>query len=369
MRNEEWKSLFCEQASTCTIMNFFVLFLFDGNLIFFVRLVTVTAFYFLTGCHECEIMKEGQGVAESEFLWKTCEKNPKHEKFIPFHNDLNIHTALLPHRIHGKGHRHIKAAGDLVVRLRVQWTSPDRPDDDDLSSYRGTGRLRLGSGFIQSEDIESESSGPCPCGKCDGASASRSWIFSVWTACHVVYNTEEAKRVKVDLFYDDENSELEGRMKSLWPVSVKFSNPNLDICEMACVTHDEKLAERIISIERNMDREIFSHLDLRPLLKNDLVPQLISEPSHGGQKLAVCISHPHGQPKMLTIGKVISCEKGGILKYDTPTCPGSSGGPVFVVDETYSILWLAHAHTGVHRDKPRKLEGHINYCNMLGYRM
>ncbi|XP_059144643.1 uncharacterized protein LOC131931808 [Physella acuta] len=50
--------------------------------------------------------------------------------------------------------------------------------------------------------------------------------------------------------------------------------------------------------------------------------------------LCIHIGHPHGMSKQVTIGEVISTDTGTghyTFMYNTPTCPGCSGGPVFVV--------------------------------------
>lgn len=50
--------------------------------------------------------------------------------------------------------------------------------------------------------------------------------------------------------------------------------------------------------------------------------------------LAIHIGHPHGMSKHVTIGEIITTntDKGHYTcMYNTPICPGCSGGPVFVV--------------------------------------
>ena len=53
-------------------------------------------------------------------------------------------------RVHTDEHRDVvRAMIDETVRLRVYWTSPDRPDDDEFSNHRGTKISRMGTGFIR----------------------------------------------------------------------------------------------------------------------------------------------------------------------------------------------------------------------------
>ena len=103
---------------------------------------------------------------------------------------------------------------DLTVRLRLYWTSPDRPDDDEFSNHRGTVTPRMGTGFIRrvSDPVSDK---PCPCDKCNGEITRKFWRLEVRTAAHVVYNTEEAKSTRVDLFYDDDSCKFDGRMVTL----------------------------------------------------------------------------------------------------------------------------------------------------------
>ena len=124
----------------------------------------------------------------------------------------------------------LKVLADLAVSVRVQCTSLDKPDDDSLSEYRGTDWLRVGSGFIHCVTVlGSKSDETCHCDNCDGKHNDKHWSFSVSTASNVVYNTEEAKATKVDLFYDDESCQHEGRMKTVRAVKVLDSAPELDI--------------------------------------------------------------------------------------------------------------------------------------------
>ncbi|GFS13372.1 hypothetical protein ElyMa_003135100, partial [Elysia marginata] len=145
-------------------------------------------FPLLLGHHECEIFSAREDeTAESEYKWKICEKNPGHEKFIPaqhFRENClqRLHTADQRERLY--------ARIDRTVRLRVSWTSLDRPGVDTLSSIRGTKLLRFGTGFLQYVEAS------CPLNEGNGQIPTRQWKFKVQTALHVVYNTEEAKQTR-----------------------------------------------------------------------------------------------------------------------------------------------------------------------------
>ena len=135
---------------------------------------------------------------------------------------------------------------DLTVRLRVYWTSPERPDEDLFSYARGSDITRIGTGFIH-HVYDHVSDKPCPCVKCNGEITRKFWRFKVLTAAHVVYNTEEAKSTRVDLFYDDYSCKLDSRMVTVTGMEVVEIEPDSDVCDMMYVTHDEALVERIKS--------------------------------------------------------------------------------------------------------------------------
>ncbi|KAK3731188.1 hypothetical protein RRG08_043464 [Elysia crispata] len=226
-------------------------------------------------------------------------------------------------RVHNDEYRdQLRLEIDLTVRLRLYWTSLDRPDDDELSYHRGTMTPRMGTGYI-SHVSKPVSDKPCPCGKCNGEITRKFWRFSVRTAAHVVYNTEEAKSTRVDLFYDDDSCRFDGRMVTVTPLRVVKIYHDEDLCYMECVTHDEALGERIKSlwtslysvIRKRVDLDL-SSLDCLPPCDRDRCPTLI-------------VSHPHGQPKKITLGQGRDHQL-PLVVYNAATCPGSSGAPVFL---------------------------------------
>ena len=265
----------------------------------------------------------------------------------------------------------VRAIADLTVRLRVGYTSQDRPDGDPLCWNRGKSIPRVGTGLIC--DVDSEINKPCPCVYCDGQEVRKYWRFYVQTAQHVVYDTEEAKRTRLDLFYDDETPRQDGKVVSVWALRVDWSDTENDRCRMVCVTHDVRIGEMVESLVRRWDsltegirsRPIYSKrsslLDRLRLAvatrsrsrsiyfkKSSLLDRLreaeatrsISRPIYSkksilsgeGQVYTLIISHPHGQAKKITLGKQRPKVKGGNSdygEYETATCPGSSGAPVF----------------------------------------
>ena len=223
---------------------------------------------------------------------------------------------------------------DRTVRLGVYWTSPDRPDNYPFSNDRGTKIRRMGTGFIR-HVFKPVSEKPCPCDTCNGEITKKFWRLRVWTAAHVVYNTEEAKSTKVDLFYDDDSCKSDGSMMTLTGLEVVRISHDADICYMECVTHDEALAGRIESLDWSLHSAITERLDLG-LPYPDILP-----PCDEGRLPILIVSHPHGQPKKITWGQWRYGEF-PCVEYNAATCPGSSGAPVlwFYRDPRYRRLNL-----------------------------
>ena len=260
----------------------------------------------------------------------------------------------------------VRAAADLTVKLRVGYTSQDRPDGDPFFGVRGESIPRVGTGLIYL--VDSEINEPCPSVYCDGQEVRKYWRFLVLTAQHVVYDTEEAKRTRVDLFYDDETSRQDGKVVSVWPLRVDRSSAEDDRCVMECVTHDERIGEMVESLYRRWDslsevtrsRAIYSKKSsLLDRLRKAEATRSRSRPIYSkksslsgeGQWYALIISHPHGQAKKITLGKLRPRVKGGnsgYREYETATCPGSSGAPVFKLYTEGDDVILLHGVYGYH---------------------
>ena len=258
----------------------------------------------------------------------------------------------------------VRDTADLTVRLRVGYTSQDRPDGDPLCGNRGKSIPRVGTGWIW--HVDSKINEPCPCVYCDGQEVRKFWRFRVQTAQHVVYDTEEAKRTRVDLFYDDETSRQDGKVVSVWALRVVGSNTEYDRCRMECVTHDERIGEMVESLYR---RWVFLYEDIRskPIYfkKSSLSDRLREAEAAGsrsrpiyskksslsgkGQLYTLIISHPHGQAKKITLGKLRPTVKDDnciYQEYETATCPGSSGAPGFMLYTKGDDVFLRHSYHG-----------------------
>ena len=306
----------------------------------------------------------------------------------------------------------VRVTADLTVRLRVGYTSQDRPDGDPLCGNRGKSIPRVGTGWIYR--VDSEINEPCPCVYCDGQEVRKFWRFGVETAQHVVYDTEEAKRTRVDLFYDDETSRQDGKVVSVWALRVDGSNTENDLCYMECVTHDERIGEMVESLRRHWD-SLAEDIRSRPIyfMKSSLLDRLRKAVATGsrsrsiyfkksslldrlreaeatrsrsrpiyfkksslsgeGQVYTLIISHPHGQAKKITLGKLRPPVKGGnsgYQEYETATCPGSSGAPVFVLYTEGDDVFLRHSYHGyIHSwtQSSSVSTDQINYGHFTGF--
>ncbi|GFR96019.1 hypothetical protein ElyMa_000957600 [Elysia marginata] len=84
--------------------------------------------------------------AEGSKEWKTCDKNPGHEKFIPAQEFLLEH---LPQEYRTPEILAlVQAEAELTVRLRVQHTSAARPDGYPFCNFRGRDVSHTGTGVV-----------------------------------------------------------------------------------------------------------------------------------------------------------------------------------------------------------------------------
>ena len=247
----------------------------------------------------------------------------------------------------GELHREwVRVTADLTVKLSVCYTSQDRPDGYAFCHCRGSSLPRVGTGFIYS--VDSEINKPCPCDKCNGQEVRKYWRFYVVTAKHVVYDTEEAKKTRLDLFYNDETSHQDGKVVSVPALRVVRSDDEYDQCSMECVTHDERIGEMVESLYRrwgSLDKAIQSRSTPIYFNTSSLSDRPREMSTRERQDYTLIISHPHGQAKKITLGKQREL-KDGVQDYQTATCPGSSGAQVFDVYTEVDDAGLRHRGLG-----------------------
>ena len=234
-------------------------------------------------------------------------------------------------------------------------------DGDPFSDVRGTNLPSLGTGCILAVD-DPECDKPCPCAGCTGVIPRKFWIFGVRTAAHVVYNTEEAKSTKVDLFYDDDSCKLDGRILTVSRLKMVDINYDCDACDMMFVTHDEALGSRIKFIFRCWWGGYKEPLFLSGL---DFLPSC-----DGGRNPITVVSNPHEQHliQTVTVGRWIY-EKAPFVEYNAATCPGSSGEPLFglnIVRHSWlHYFMLPSIHSGSFTSTTTQHQDHLNLLTRI----
>ena len=231
-------------------------------------------------------------------------KNPRHEQFMSVSDFIDSLSCSDSEGDLDLVRECFRVAADLTVKLSVCYTSQDRPDGYPFCQYRGSSLPHSGTGLIRR--VDSEINKPCPCDKCNGQEVRKFWRFEVVTAQHVVYDTEEAKKTRLDLFYDDETSHQEGKVVSVPALRVDWSNTEYDQCRMECVTHDEKIGEMVESLYRrwdSLDKAIKSRSTPFCFNTSSLSDRPREMSTRERQFYSLIISHPHGQAKKITLGK------------------------------------------------------------------
>ncbi|GFN78565.1 hypothetical protein PoB_000507100 [Plakobranchus ocellatus] len=233
-----------------------------------------------------------------------------------------------------------------------------RPKGYIFSSSRGSSTPHYGSAYINSVE---KHSGSCPCCDCHQkmqcASLGMSWwSVDLTTACHVIFDTQEAQCTAVDVFYDDETSKSCGRMKTLKGVEVLARNFEADSCKVRCVTHNEHLALELQQVISKYNYKVWT---------------VRNPPLRAVGRLCLIVSHPHGQAKKVTLGKVEAVQKFNSAKnrliYSTDSCPGSSGGLVLALQDDIGpgTEWLTWAlWTSVHCSKAQGLNRNRSNCEI-----
>ncbi|KAI8761664.1 hypothetical protein BgiBS90_030696 [Biomphalaria glabrata] len=278
-----------------------------------------------------------------------CTKNLNHQNFIPM---KNFRMADLP-----KGFQTIDLYNSivnfskLVVKIVVSSFSKDRCPGLNLMDYDldPNDRGMNGSGHFWDISKCRWHESPCPCSTCRAeGTRSQGWgELHVFTANHVVCNNEEAWQTKIYYGYD---GNCQYSPEILVGYQVVQSSEKDDTCELVVITHDRVFLDKVKSqIDTCMKTSrAISDLEMVTLLQK-------------GKYLTIIISHPHGFEKQVSIGyskgrSVVQNDRGSTVGvkyyYDTPTCPGSSGAPVFVVGKERSTLrYPPHVSGNVKRNR------------------
>lgn len=286
-----------------------------------------------------------------------CEKSEQHSDFHEF-GDFDMYA--LPERIrHPAVVAWLWNCSALVVRLN--------------NSKNATGRVILLSRQRKSMTCENEN---CPHRETQGPQHVIYHGLAIITNKHVVKSNDEAKRTRVEFFYNDPSSrQLVTREMG---IELNSTNRAMDHTVFTCTAHSLDLliiVNKLLSIITYTWQKIPRTVRLNT------------------KQFAIVISHPHGTAKKISIGKKIRtavrndsgdavknvillrdiynlCEKNkGLLRfegyynqvkditlsyrvtyYTAATCRGSSGAPVYmgnVVTENHLESNPPHTHRGV----------------------
>jgi len=291
--------------------------------------------------HEVELVCEDchhEGVRE----WEKCMKNPGHHHFYRY-KDLTIHDLPAEWRSE-ENLQFVKDVGKRTVRLRLDFTSWERPDHDPFAKVRGTDATRMGTGNVYDDEVEVEE---CMFDDCPVTPKPHNVVtFNLSTAKHVIYNDEEAEETTVDFFYDcvggeacDNHKECKKRMVAAWGTEVLWTDKVKDATLMRCACHD---------------LDIFNKFKFRNAK--------LRLPREKGE-ISFIVSHPHGVAKQVTFGHVhkllrMEQEEQPVVEsdgnvwfrrsftkalYNMDTCPGTSGAAVFSFTHGHKEDGITHA--------------------------
>ncbi|XP_059167647.1 uncharacterized protein LOC131949758 isoform X2 [Physella acuta] len=284
--------------------------------------------------YDVDICYEGSSKLENN--WQECTKYPGHKDFIPF---TNFGLANLPDRFRDEDIlKLIKNLACLTVSLQVAYTSTDRPkyhknEPYPFAKHAGKDVLRVGSGRVWNVYRNDNEGIPCPCSLCkeDGLETVEWGRIVVLTALHVVFDKSEAERTKCQLGYNDDRC----NPRVLQGCDVFKRELDSDMCVMECITHDMRLLD-VMKFTLDRYKELC-----------DTVSKNYSTDAE--ERVVVIVSHPHGLAKRVSIGQLIRCEQlpnsDTKYTYTAPTCPGSSGAPVYLLGKR-NASWSTHHHSG-----------------------
>ncbi|XP_059165321.1 uncharacterized protein LOC131947932 [Physella acuta] len=228
----------------------------------------------------------------------------------------------------------IETVAKLTCKVTVRNTALDRP-----KYYPGTTKLypthrgrrhsemRTGSGVVYfSSGIFRNESSRCCCHDCQEVNdpVVGFTVVYVRTAKHVVFNTIEATYAR----FSFKNTPGD-KLMELAGISVVDSDIESDFSIVECVTHELDAAELFEGIQKEMMR-------LDTLIRSRSNDRKIKI-----SKLAVVVSHPHGWGKVVSVGesvrKAVTNQTVDDMQtsysHTSMTCPGSSGGPVVLMDQ------------------------------------
>uniref|UniRef100_A0A2C9L4G7 Uncharacterized protein n=1 Tax=Biomphalaria glabrata TaxID=6526 RepID=A0A2C9L4G7_BIOGL len=286
----------------------------------------------------------GEAANDLHTVCTFCSKDPNHSKFIPIDNFTIEHIPEESRR--PDIYKIVKAIADLTVKISVSKLSPNRPKywlntDQLYPRFTGTGTGLMSEVFYFYRGLDEfkfrheKDYTQCWCTKCQGSSSASLgwWEFIVYTATHVVFDEVEANNTAFRLFFDTQESPK----VYLEFATVVDANVKTDMCILRGVTCDRNLGHKLKNLWSD-----YSFL-------MEMFQFEYSEASRDRDKLTFVVSHPHGRAKHVTVGHWQEKEDVKALmkfKYNTNTCPGSSGAMVFCLGYSWGSWYNQFVHSG-----------------------
>uniref|UniRef100_A0A0B7AM22 Peptidase S1 domain-containing protein n=1 Tax=Arion vulgaris TaxID=1028688 RepID=A0A0B7AM22_9EUPU len=297
-----------------------------------------------TDMYEVEVSLEGDG--NLQHRKKKCSKHPGHIDFIPvlefgkqhlpekYRNDLIVDL--------------IQYLSSLTVCLKVCKISSKRPappyPPPNRQETMNQGCAISGSGHVSAAfKYTEEDQNKCQCQECLSSGTPKTCFGKIFilTAAHVVHDDIEAENTSCYFFFDDEDDDIEEvkKISGLKRVEICL---NEDRCWMFGYTHDMSLVQKLHHLVEEYENLV------KKVREKYYVEWFNAEET--AHKLTVIVSHPHGCCKNVSIGEF---KERNILTddpdwtqyaYTTPTCPGSSGAPVFILGKNGGFDY--HHHSG-----------------------
>lgn len=282
-----------------------------------------------------------------------CPKNPDHLGFIPS-SQFNI--SHLPEQYQETDlYKYVTSASNLCVCVQVRYASESRPEfmpgtdtPYPMFSRRGRFTKTSGSGWVHAvyrfPDKYNSQHITCPCKDCLGTYNPNFACIAIYTTAHVVFDDSEGEHASCFLFYKEGDRPCSCRgaveLRGMWRV---FSDVASDRCILVHITHDMDLADGLETKVFECDRLRESYIS-KCLLYN---PQ--EEPQNDQKLLVILVSHPHGFRSLVSLGferGIVDIEAGRVkYKYTTATCPGCSGGKIFVIWKDLKFWGFEHTHS------------------------
>ncbi|KAK6964366.1 hypothetical protein BgiMline_031589 [Biomphalaria glabrata] len=302
------------------------------------------------GTHETLILETGDE-AELAISKALCPKS--HDRFVEVDSFTNRN---LPSEYREDGETLvdlIRALCDLTVKIDLNYVTKDRPSiwkgiknsSYPLHDRRGRAVSSSGSGRVADVRKLDKESFRCPCKECSNDIGRQNWMILVFTATHVIYNTEEAENAVCVAFFDKRNTGIRFPL-----VETQWRNETGDLCLLAGVTCNPYLKTRLWD----------SILKFNASWK-EIEKRCEESKEKRKKKLVVIVSHPHGAHKQISVSSVkeerikhINNDTGCFYSYKASTCQGSSGAPVYIYGQNYFAD--ERVHSGTVTDKS------LNYC-------